>query len=208
MINGYYVPADCKWFTNQLAITDGNVDSEAIDFAVSLCKQHRVAVDVGAHIGLWSIPLSRYFESIFAYEPNNEVLKVLEKNIKYHNRENISVFEYALGNRNGKSGLRKRGNSGMAQVIVGGKIPITKLDSIPLPSCDLIKIDVEGMNVDVIKGGEETIRQHRPVVVCEENIRAKDYGYDVLDARSLLESFGMKFVKKISDNIIMRFDDA
>jgi hypothetical protein len=48
-------------------------------------------------------------------------------------------------------------------------IPVTTLDALQLPRCDLIKIDAEGMEADVLRGGKEMLTRFRPIVYAECN---------------------------------------
>jgi hypothetical protein len=53
---------------------------------------------------------------------------------------------------------------------------VLKIDDLELPRCDLIKIDVEGMEPDVIAGARRTIERFRPVIYCENNTLDKTAG--------------------------------
>lgn len=53
----------------------------------------------------------------------------------------------------------------------GEPVTLVRIDDLGLPACRLIKIDVEGMETDVLQGAAETIRRHRPILFVENNRR-------------------------------------
>jgi hypothetical protein len=55
----------------------------------------------------------------------------------------------------------------------GENVPLLTVDQLGLTACHLIKIDVEGMESDVLAGTEQTMRQHRPIVYVENDREAK-----------------------------------
>jgi Methyltransferase FkbM domain len=74
---------------------------------------------------------------------------------------------------------------------VGRQVPVHTLDSYQLDDVALLKIDVEGMEADVIRGGLDTIRRNRPVIFAE----AWDAGYEQATAE-LLEPLGYRMVRR------------
>jgi hypothetical protein len=51
----------------------------------------------------------------------------------------------------------------------GERVPVVTIDSLELPACALIKVDVEGMELDVLRGATQTIKRHRPRLFVENN---------------------------------------
>lgn len=75
------------------------------------------------------------------------------------------------------------------------KVPITTLDSYNLPRIDLLKIDVEGYEIHVLKGAEETLLRCKPVVIFEEK-------NDIYEPRMFIESLGFIFQEKVGSECI------
>ena len=169
--------------------------------ASSCCPKHRTAIDVGAHIGIWTKELSRLFKEVWAFEPCSENFECLKANAP----RKAQLVNVALGDCDGKCDLDlpEGGNSGMWRVAGGDKIELHTLDSYTFDEVDLIKIDAEGYEGKVLKGALETIRLSRPVIVFEDNgLGEKYYGFDWLDPKVLLAAEGYEQVHKANKDLI------
>ena len=139
------------------------------DWAMPYVKQFRTYIDIGAHDGDTCIDLVDTFQRVYAFEPNPESIKAIPDTIK--------KFPFALGNKkeelvltipnngynNNKHGSIVRHQSGIRQYSVSVKT----LDGFEFKEVDLIKIDVEGMELEVLEGAIHTIMKWRPVVLFE-----------------------------------------
>lgn len=165
----------------------------------------RIAIDCGAHIGLWTRALAQKFKYVVAFEPVDENFECLEQNAKLRNTQ---LERVALAGEPGACQmiLPRGGNSGCwyAQPgIVGAKITMRTLDSYNFKDVDLIKIDVEGYEGDVLMGACATLTQSRPIVVFEVNgLGQKHYGPNWCDPTLALGSWGYKFIAKWGKNEI------
>lgn len=132
-------------------------------------KQWRMAVDVGAHVGLWTRMLASKFSHVTAFEPVAENFACLQQNVTL---PNVVLENAALGAAPGlcAMALPPDGNSGCWRVEPDGReIELKTLDSYRLNEVDLIKVDVEGFEGEVLRGARETLQRWRPTVVLEEN---------------------------------------
>ena len=169
--------------------------------ASSYCKKHRVAVDVGAHIGVWACELARRFKEVWAFEPCRENFDCLRANV----REQAHILNVALGDqeRMCDMALSEGGNSGMWHIIPGDAVEMHTLNSYTLDEVDLLKIDVEGFEDKVLMGAVETLRLSRPVVVFEGNgIGTKYFGKAWTDPKLLLASEGYVRAKRVNKDEI------
>lgn len=124
----------------------------------------QVVVDVGANYGDSAIWWSRTFKAkVIAFEPLNEVFNVLEENVRL-NKAEVTTYNVALGN-----GDLISGSSDGNMLSAGGNLTMKaeKLDSYIFERVDLLKIDVEGFEVDVLKGAENTICRFKPRIIIE-----------------------------------------
>ena len=152
--------------------------------------RRRVAVDIGAHVGLWSMQLVKHFEFVYAFEPNPTVAALWRWNV---HSPRAFLHEVALGKAARRVGLKVYdGHSGHTQVAGEGDIPMTTLDALQLDEVDFIKIDVEGLEAVVVKGGEDTIRRCRPVMVVEQKGEDGRMGLKKDGALKYLLGLGMK----------------
>jgi FkbM family methyltransferase len=167
------------------------------------CKKFRTAVDVGAHVGLWSFNLAKKFEHVHAFEPVAAHRECFAVNAP---DANITLHPVALGAHEGEVAVDTTpGSSGDSRVSTGkGNIPLKTLDSFALEDVDLIKIDVEGMEESIVIGAGETIRRWKPVIIVEQKRDfATRFGLQPLGAVKLLQKAGYRVVQELSGDFIM-----
>lgn len=142
-----------------------------------------VAVDVGASIGNHSLYLALVCDlDVVAFEPATP--DVLAANVARNAAEDrVRVEPVALGAHEGRAKTRGVNTTGLAHdpdagwetwgyihkldQADDGNIPVRTLDSYELEDVGLVKIDVEGMEADVLEGAIDTIRRCRPAIFCE-----------------------------------------
>ncbi len=160
------------------------------------------AVDVGANIGLLAIPLAGAVGKsglVLAFEPHPENFARLERNMLTSHTTNMVAYQTALGSRTGSIALNLGSDSAYhstAEVAThrrtGNRINVrvTTLDKVwrerGLPPVSIVKIDVEGAEVDVLEGSQELIEMCKPIVLAEASSKTKhqmlaawfsDHGY-------------------------------
>jgi FkbM family methyltransferase len=168
-------------------------------------KQKRIALDIGANVGLWSRDLVQHFEQVIAFEPVAMFRECLQRNVT---ASNLAVQSVALGDIEGQvSMIITEGNTGHTHVDpagTGGDTTIIRLDSLELTNVDYIKIDCEGFEYRVLQGAKQTIQRCRPIVVIEQKpheMYSRDYGQ--FAAIGLLEDWGMIRLDQVKDDWIM-----
>jgi FkbM family methyltransferase len=149
----------------------------------ALSPQRRVVVQAGGCAGLWPRALAKHFEAVYTFEPEATNFQCL-----VHNCDNpcIYPFRIALGDRPRTAGLdRHKAGAGLWRLAGDGSIPVLTLDSFCLPACDALVLDVEGSELDVLRGAGRTIATHRPLLWFEfmhgtDALAAwlSDHGYD------------------------------
>ena len=144
----------------------------------SLVYKDQNSIDVGANLGLFTHFMSRSSNHVFAFEPNPYPLENLRNLID----KNVTLLPIALGNTDGPTEIRipYHGNgwssNGASLAVKNDKegklidIQCRKLDSLNIEKIGLIKIDVEGFEIEVIKGAINTIKDHKPVLIIENEI--------------------------------------
>jgi FkbM family methyltransferase len=155
-----------------------------IDLLCDLLPADGVALDVGAYIGTHTLALARRAGAggrVVAFEPHPAFFALLERNVTDNGLTNVSLCNFGLSDRSGvmttspvDPGLE--GNFGGtrldAATTAGAGAPTVRvrtLDELALARCDLIKMDVEGMEALVLAGAGRTIERHRPIVYAECN---------------------------------------
>jgi FkbM family methyltransferase len=169
------------------------------------CKQRRVAIDVGAHIGLWAYNLAHEFDDVFCVEPIAVHRECLKENLV--KLTNWTLSACALGAEQGTVLMESApGSSGDSKIVPGaeGVTPMMRLDDLAGDDVDLIKIDCEGFEENVIRGGEVTIRAWKPVIIVEQKrAMSERYGLQDLGAVALLQSWGYKMALEYGGDYIM-----
>jgi FkbM family methyltransferase len=178
-------------------------DAYTLKILRKVLKPGSNAVDIGCHLGEILDEMIRFSPQgkKFGFEPIPEFFSHLEK--KYSAEPLVSVFPLALFDKAGTttfqhvinkpaySGIKKRRYDGKQVEIRQINVATELLDHI-IPEetpVDLIKIDVEGAELAVMRGGVKTIRRCRPVIIFECGIGASDfYGTKPEEVYGLLNS--------------------
>jgi FkbM family methyltransferase len=188
---------------------------------ISLCKPGSTVVDVGANIGITALRcahLSGESGKVVAIEPDPLNVARLRANIARNPAPNIEVLEVALGDREGTVGLgvpnaRNRGGTRVetSLSLTTAEVQTTTLDHIAETHLDLrpnlLKIDVEGYETKVLRGGLRFISAFRPVIFLEVSDEHLHYqGSSPAELLSLLEGQGYSSVEAISRDAVHSTD--
>ena len=163
-------------------------DRETIKVMRRVLDEESTCIDVGAYRGDMLSEMLRIVRkgAVFAFEPIPENYRYLTKkygrarvfNVALADWVGQGVFYHVLG-RPARSGLEKQEYPDPAEDVRQIKVAVDTLDR-TLPrqgGVDLIKIDVEGAELLVLRGGEQTIKEHKPVIVFEHDPRtAESFG--------------------------------
>jgi FkbM family methyltransferase len=165
-------------------------------------ERRRVAVDIGAHVGLWSMWLVKLFGHVHAFEPVAHHAVLFAWNVP---AANVTLHRVALGERAGAVSLTvPPEQTGNAHVAGDGEVPMLRLDSLRLARVDFLKIDVEGYELPVLRGAEQTLRRCKPIMVVEQKGNdAKFYGQPRNAAAGWLKTLGARDLQTISGDHIM-----
>lgn len=145
---------------------------------VEACRKHvrpgTVVIEVGAHIGTHTVPVSRLvgpWGRVYAFEPQRKVYRELYHNLALNGVTNAVPLRFAIGAGQARvieMNPPTPGNEGGTGVGAGGdRAELRSLDSFGFEHVSVIKIDVEGYEDKVLKGASDTIRRNRPVIMIE-----------------------------------------
>jgi FkbM family methyltransferase len=183
---------------------------------LSFVRRGDIVLDVGANVGAHAVFLSHMVRAdgrVLAFEPLAPNVDALRETIRRRSRiSNISIFQMAVGNpvsARQEVVIRAPGDDlTQASLKVQGagswegrtsvreyNASLTRLDAEAevqtLPSIDFIKIDVEGGELDVLKGATQTIQRHHPLIYCEVYAKwATSFGYTPADLLGYARSLG------------------
>ena len=143
-----------------------------LDFDVS----NSTAIDIGSNIGNHAIEFAKYFKKVICYEPNPRAYDLLATNTKH--LKNVEVFNWGIGSKEEFLKLQENinnigGSSAKYQIdeknIVNIEIKPLDNDFDSLKKVMLLKIDVEGMEIDVLRGAEKIITKFYPLICFEQH---------------------------------------
>lgn len=162
-----------------------------------LSCESNVIFDIGANTGVYSLVSATLNPeaTIYSFEPIKRIYEVLNKNVSINKFQQINTFPYAVSSFTGesdfydmddfdnqiasfiKSHLEKHEHAKNIKKI---KVSVINIDDFiktkQINKIDLIKVDVEGVEDKVFEGMQNTLKYHRPIIICEisdQNTAAK-----------------------------------
>jgi FkbM family methyltransferase len=158
-------------------------------YFLKLIPDGQFVLDIGANIGIMSVHLARKLKqsTIYAIEPIPNNLKALQRIIRFYHLNNIKVFDFALGNEEGKiemvmpvvENVKMQGLSHVVHDSINDfnegtkfNVEVKKLDKISefnngTKKISAIKMDVENFEFFVLDGGKKIIQKNRPIIYTE-----------------------------------------
>jgi FkbM family methyltransferase len=183
--------------------TYGEYSEAEVELFRRLVNPGNTVVEVGANMGSHTVPLSRLVGdkgAVIALEPERHSYYILCANVAINNLRNVFPFQQAMGDASGSINVPE-----LAQDValnIGGTelerdwsqvshypVALNRLDALNLSALHFLKVDVEGMEERVLRGGEQTIRKHKPVLYVESDRPDKD-----ADLRAYIRSLGYKIL--------------
>jgi FkbM family methyltransferase len=213
----YRLVDDSGYGVGYQLLNTSTFDPEEISIALQLLETRKtnygpgvVAIDCGANIGVHTIQwakLMHHWGSVVAFEAQERIFYALAGNIAMNNCFNAKAVWAAIGATTGEIGvpvpnyqspasfgsleIRKTySNEFIGQTIDYDKLqstPLTSIDALNLQRVDLIKIDIEGMEVEALQGAMETITRNTPQLMIE---KIKSNEEEIVN---LLSPLGYKF---------------
>ena len=196
--NGIWLPDSDRHF--KAYAKNGNYHNVNYFNAVKHVINFQTAIDCGAHVGFWTRLAAKDFKHVYAFEPILDNYECLRANIP--DDSVVYTQMVALGN-GGKCDLvnPKPQNSGAWERTRGDAYSLMKLDDMVFPEVGLIKIDVQSMELDVLKGAERLLLKDRPVIQVE-TVYAKVRD---LKVPAYLTSLGFELQEKTGKDEIWTF---
>ena len=187
-----------------------NNDEKELQLLKKIIIPETDTIDIGVYRGVYSYEMAKYSKMVHAFEPNPIIFKDIElnlskiiKNINLYNfalsdKENKVLLKVPIRNKNyDKSNYEEYFQMGRATIheqnVMGDietfEIKSKKLDNFTFSNrISFIKIDVEGHEMSVIKGAENTIKQYKPTLLVE--IEEKHSKQKVLASINYINSLG------------------
>ena len=211
-----------QWVGRSLQCYGEYCQGEA-DLFAQLVRPGDTIIEAGANIGSHTVHLAQLAGEtgrVYAFEPQRLVFQTLCGNLAINSLPNVFASQKALGREKGMvrvpclsvDEIHNWGGVSLIGSTAGEDVEQTAIDDLQLAACRLIKIDVEGMEPDVIAGAAGTIQRCRPVLYteadCGESSKAalvaqiKSLGYQVYEHQPLLFNPNNYFHRP--DNLLVR----
>jgi FkbM family methyltransferase len=195
---GYCLVNENDQYIGQSIIQYGEFSELEANLFKQICNSGDVVIEVGANIGTHTQVLSNLVGSkgkVFAFEPQRIVYQTLCANVALNSMKNVYTYEMALGKSPETIFIppidyENKGNFGGMSIYgftEGEAVKKEKLDSFlsEIDSVKLIKIDVEGMEGEVLYGASKLIEKFQPLLYVENDRQEKSK-----ELIELIDSFG------------------
>lgn len=179
-IKGHLVRFSPNWFWRFHTFINGGYFENEISLLPHLCDKNKMSIDVGASYGGYLTFMLPHSLACLGFEPIAENAGFLSRGFR---RKNVSIISCGLSDRCGTARLRYavchpgfstieptndfKGKIRHAEAVVTRKIEIRTLDSFQLENIGFIKVDVEGHELEVLLGAENTLKKTRPKLLVE-----------------------------------------
>jgi FkbM family methyltransferase len=162
----------------------GEYSEGEVELFKQILRPGDVAIDAGANIGAHTVFFAQAVGergAVLAFEPQRIVFQTLCANIALNSITNTYCYSVALGSAPGSirvpplnySQLNNFGGLALGGYSEGEPVEVRTLDSFGLQKCRLIKIDVEGMELQVLQGAVKTVDKFKPALYVENDRREK-----------------------------------
>ena len=162
----------------------GALEPDSEQAALTLLRSGMTFYDIGANLGWLSLIAARLVGpsgKVVSFEPLDTNVRIVEHNLRANGFDNAAVIAIALGNTDGPAQFLRSSDPSWGMLAGSGLKPgdfvaettvtVRRLDNavreFRLPPPQMMKIDVEGGEVDVLRGAEKTIATSRPVMLIE-----------------------------------------
>lgn len=197
-VDGVWYPAGDLMCASAVA---RDVDKD-IGHALLMCPGRQLIVQAGGNVGVYPERLAQHFDKVVTFEPDPANFACMMKNVTH---PNVDAIHAALGaDAEGVALQQFAHNCGASRVSGKGDIPCVRVDDLSLPACDMIWLDVEGSELDALKGSTETMRRHRPVIRFEDGVPLEMRGISASAIIAWLAAeFGYKIVDRVGRDVVL-----
>ena len=184
---------------------NGEWESHITELVSKLLQKDDIVIDAGANIGYHTLTFSYLVPDghVYAFEPQKQNYKLLEKNVNQNDMNNVTLFYKALGNKcdNVKIQAINTGiKNNMGDISVNDKeghytVECTTIDNLNLSKLDFIKINVQGFEKYVLDGGKQTISKTKPFILVEiEDAQLQKFGYNSAELLEKIKDVGYNHI--------------
>jgi len=157
------------WYSHPRGIIQRELN--ALKTMMLIANSDSIFVDVGAHIGFYTVRMAKICRHVHAIEPDPESIEILKRNLELNGINNVTIHPVACGDVEEERTLYTASESSTLyerpdrrQV----KVQVKRLDNL-VPHCNIVKIDVEGWEEKVLLGARRLIEESKPIWIVEHH---------------------------------------
>lgn len=199
----------CRWLVGAapgpskgLSVLWNRSEPAQLRAAHRLSQGAKCCFDLGAHAGLYSLIFARQARRVCAFEPLPRNISWLTRTFAWNRASNVMILPWAVSATTGMQGFEEGAHSSMGKLEERGTVPVFAVSLADFIAHyglrpGVMKIDVEGAEGDVLRGGFDFLRERKPALLlsvhgpdrrreCLTLLRELGYGkIEPLDSRSL-----------------------
>ena len=189
-VNDFWVPSNdvhIEQWKSGLPFTQNKCLNKFIKYCESQTKKMKTVIDVGAWCGTWAKAIEPFAKKVIAFEPDQTHFECLQRNCTV----NCTPRMEAVGAQLQEVSLTEDNFTQAKRVNEKGNIRMITLDHMAYEDVDMIKIDVEGYEMEVLKGATKTLESVKYLMI-ELNNNTKKYGSNNIEVEKYIVSLGFK----------------
>lgn len=173
----FYLPYPKDWIQSIIINNNCFYEQNMLEDIKERVGTNKVIVDIGANIGNHTVFFGKVCKAkkVFSFEPQKNIFRILSENIRVNKLDSIvTAYNKGIGQKHFYADVNviNSDNYGMSKLVSddSGNVEVDSLDNIlknQVSRVDMIKIDVEGMEIEVLKGSLEIIEKYRPLIYIE-----------------------------------------
>ena len=189
-VNDFWVPSNdvhIEQWKSGSPFTQNKCLNKFIKYCESQTKKMKTVIDVGAWCGTWAKAIEPFAKKVIAFEPDQTHFECLQRNCTV----NCTPRMEAVGAQLQEVSLTEDNFTQAKRVDEKGNIRMITLDHMEYEDVDMIKIDVEGYEMEVLKGATKTLESVKYLMI-ELNNNTKKYGSNNIEVEKYIVSLGFK----------------
>lgn len=203
--NAFLIPVDSLEYATNRVQCRGSIDVSMEWVIKRYAKQNTLAIDVGCNVGLLALLMADAvgdLGEVYAVEPNPSLHEYIKKLFRINALSNMTLFQAVCSREKGNLSFCINGDDHTKSKLAldgglrVGAIPIDELVKVSNKPLSLIKIDVEGHELDVLKGAVKTLKEKRPTLVFETGMHSK---HDIDEINHILDEVDYEVLGVIND---------
>jgi FkbM family methyltransferase len=214
-------PTNLDVYTTIAICLEQDIQWDVLHTCLNVLQPGDVCYDIGANAGSLTIDVAYALRNqnvrFIAFEPQTSLAQTLMISAVLNHLDLVDVYPILLGDEVGEQTLYIPAHSihaslvtrsSHAQRVTCMQATIDYLvSSGQIPPPDVIKIDVEGAELAVIRGAQQTISEYMPIIIFEADINMQRFDYTLADIIDQLQHYNVRTVHGMRDIATMKAED-